>query len=176
MAGLGVPYNPTSNLPCDMLGSPPYPYCDNDEYFFSSAGSYLGSSLTRIGGVVIDDSGGDPLAIMWFSCGPQAVCDIQLLAESDGGPINLATVPVPFDALNTPTITAVDGVQDAIDVSFYNGASASYAFLLTTTPEPASVVLLATIFVGLGLAAKCKFHSSPGQSICRTANPRKERR
>lgn len=158
--GLTVLENPTSPLPCDWpigIQTGP-PLCYNDEYFFSADGLALGvGAFGFAGGVVIDDSGGDPLATMWFGgCGPEAVCSIQLLAKSGGGPINLATAPVPFDALAAPIIVAVGGAQDAINVSFYNGASASYAFVLAT-PEPASVFLmLASALVALAVRLKRK--------------------
>src|ERR1017187_421779 len=169
--GQTVPLNPNSNLPCDVGGGlAGSGLCYDDEYFFSADGSYLGASpgigsvefpglfLGGPGGVVIDDSGGDPLAVMWFGCGPEAVCDMTLIAAA-GGPINLATLPVPFDALDAPRIAAVGGAQDAIDVNFYDGNSASFGFVLTT-PEPASVLLLASVLMGLGLAAKRKFRPS----------------
>jgi hypothetical protein len=145
--GLTVLENPTSNLACDLGALPTNSgLCYNDEYFSSR-------------GVVIDDSGGNPLAVMWVpACGPEAVCAVQLLAAVGGGPIDLDTAAL-LGAFGGSTIVAVGGEQDAIDVSFYNGASASYAFMLTT-PEPTSVLLLATLLIGLGTLLKRKFHSS----------------
>jgi hypothetical protein len=93
---------------------------------------------------------------MYYNCGPEAICNIELIAEVGGGPIDLsATRLVPFDAFDAPTIVAVGGEQDAIDVSFYDGASASLGFVLTT-PEPTSVLLLVTILVGFGAGVKRK--------------------
>ena len=93
---------------------------------------------------------------MWPICGAEAVCNVNLLAEIGGGPINLAAAPVPFDALDAPRIIAFGGEQDAIDAGFYDGSTASFGFVLTT-PEPASILLLATALLGLGVATKRKF-------------------
>jgi hypothetical protein len=80
--GTAVPENSPSNLPCDGSGGTstplgPPPSCYNDEYYYSADGLYLGAAegpaslefpgvfgSGPFGGVVIDDSGGDPLAIM----------------------------------------------------------------------------------------------------------------
>ena len=131
--GATVPKDPNSTLPCDWPG-PFEGVCYNDEYFYSASGVYLGplpggsngsaGIFPGTGGVVIEDSNHDPLAIVWYGCGPEAVCDVNLDAPAGGGILDLSTTPLPVSAVNFPAIVAYGGPQDAIDVKFYDGTSA----------------------------------------------------
>lgn len=146
-----VPKNPGSALPCVSLqaGS-----CYNTAQFFvANNGTQLtGNGIFSPSEVAIYSSGGDPLALMYFDYGPDAVFDMLFFSGIKGAPIDITAQPAFLQDgfANAHRIVAVGGLQDAIDARFYDGSLDSFEFV-SPTPEPASLPLLATLLVGFGV-------------------------
>ena len=160
-----VPIEPGSLYPCTLVTLPAG--CRNIAESAQVADGGPSYSAVGIGAgpyVGIYDSEGDPIAEIRVACGPDSVCDVDMITGTGGGPLPLSSLPFSWQAAFStgPSIIAnTSGFpQDAVDVTFYDGTVASFGFI-APVPEPWSVALLVTliaIFISAGLRRR-HYHS-----------------
>ncbi len=153
--GVPVPPNPNSSLPCVAYER----MClDTGQFFSASDGSSLGFVGGPTAGVSIYDASGNLLGFMQVAGFPPIGYHEVSLYVGINGPIDISALPLgdQTDILNYPKMIYTGGIQDAIDVQWYDGAMDSFEIILST-PEPASLLLFSTILVGIGVAMRRKF-------------------
>jgi hypothetical protein len=156
-----VPVNPNSTVPCVTLQAG---YCYNTAQFFvaDSGPQLTGNGVFSNSEVAIYTSGGDPLAMMYFDYGPDAVFDMLFFSGINGAPIDIAAQPryLQDGLANAHRIVVVGGLQDAIDARFYDGSVDSFEFVLST-PEPSALPLLVTLLVGFAVWRRLRSSAKP---------------